>query len=215
MGAFEIIFIAINIAVPSWLYFRSSESNDTPKIKWSRFEENMTKIVASGGGFEGCATTDVVQYMKDLCEKSMDKWTDKDSIIIERASVDVVFSCEARADATFVQWRLEPSGDADLKCQAPHSGDGINHTPAFVFDRKGELHSIEFDAENGERQSIKIANCRRKLELTLKRGTKLGKDWIDTMPKLKSDPSDVVTANRVCAEYDVADDWEKLRKAAR
>lgn len=206
-----IIFIALNVAVPSWLYFSSKDAGDTPRIKWAPFEENLTRVVKASGGFDGCPDSDVVQYIRNLCERSQDKFKGNDSVIIERASSDTVFSCEARADATFVQWRVEPSQEADLPCTSRPQKDSLSHEPTFVFDRVGELMAIEFDAQNGERQAVKSVNCAKKLELVSKK-TLSGKGRLAAeLPRLKSDPPDYLMANKICIDYHVAEGWEKLR----
>lgn len=212
MGPVHIIFILINMAIPGWIYFRTTESQDTPHIKWGPWQDNMERIVEVSGGFQNCSRDDVVRYLRDLCEKSMERWTDEDSVIVERASSTIVFSCEVRADATFVQWRLENTEDPDIKCQSGKNQQNIAAGPAFVFDHMGELKAIEFSARNGERQSVNTANCRRKLQLTLTRNVKPDNpEAVDRMPRLKSDPRDYVMANRMCFEYDVASEWEPLR----
>lgn len=213
MGPFHIVFIVINMAIPGWVYYRSSDAKDTPHIKWSPWQDNMERIVGASGGFDGCSKQDVVRYLRQLCEKSMERWTEEDSVIVERASSTIVFSCEVRSDATFVQWRLEPTEDPDIKCQ-PVRGDGsMQAAPAFVFDQKGLLSAIEFSARNGERQTVNAANCRRKLQLTLGRKIRTtSMNEVDRMPRLKSDPRDYVMANRMCFEYDVTAEWDELRE---
>lgn len=192
---------------------RSSDSEDTPRLKWGPWQENMERIVDVSGGFEGCTNEDVVRYVRQLCEKSMEQWTEKDSVILERASSSLLFSCEVRSDATFVQWRLESTEDPDIKCQPGKNHQNIAASPAFVFDRTGALSAIEFSARNGQRQSVNTANCRRKLKLTLNRNIKPSSiEAVDKMPRLKSDPSDFVMANRMCFEYDVTSEWEPLRE---
>lgn len=210
MGPVHIVFILINLAVPSWLYFRSD--HDGPDIAWGQFEDNMEKIVATSGDFGGCSKQEVVAVFRQLCEKSLEQWTDADSVIVERAAPDIVFTCEVRNDASFVQWRIERSDDYDLNCTPSRKIASDNASPAFVFDKKGELSAIEFFARTGERQSVNIANCRRKLKLALSRPPRgTGMELVDRMPRLKSDPRDFRRANRLCYEYDVDDDWSKLR----
>ncbi len=213
MGAVHIVFIVLNLAVPSWLYFRTS--NENPKLNWSKFEDNMERIVASTGDFGTCNKEQIVDLFVDLCERSMDEWTSEDSVIMERAAANIVFTCEVRNDASFVQWRLEPSEQYDLNCHPARKLASESASPAFVFDKQGELTAIEFFARNGDRQSINTKNCRRKLELALKKPAHTGGSNIaDSLPRLKSDPRDHVTANRMCFEYDVAEDWSKLRARA-
>lgn len=199
-------------AVPGWVYMRSSEREDVPRLKWSAFEDNMSKVIEAGGGFEGCATSEVVQRLRELCETSLERWTEKDSVILEMASPSIVFSCEVRSDVTFVQWRLEHSPTGGLKCQPGPRADMIKTEPAFVFGKKGDLESIEFWGRNGKRQAVNTANCRRKLQLTLKRNLATASvSAVDRMPRLKSDPQDYVMANRICFEYDVTSEWSKMR----
>jgi len=213
MGPFHIIFILVNMAIPSWVYMRSADTKDTPRLKWDPWEENMERIVDVSGGFEDCSNADVVRYLRELCEKSMERWTEQDSVILERASSTVLFSCEVRSDATFVQWRLEETEDFDIKCQPGRNRASVGAAPAFVFDQKGALSAIEFSARNGERQSVNAANCRRKLQLTLDRKVRTDTQAVvDKMPRLKSDPIDWVMANRMCFEYDVTSEWEPLRE---
>ncbi len=181
-------------------------------MDWSQFEDNMEKIISASGDFGGCSKAEVVSVFRDLCEKSLEQWTDQDSVIIERAAPDIVFTCEVRNDASFVQWRIEPSDDYDLKCTPSRKIASDNASPAFVFDKKGDLAAIEFFARTGDRQSVNIANCRRKLKLALNRpisGT--GAQVVDRLPRLKSDPRDFRRANRLCFEYDVEEEWTKIR----
>lgn len=213
MTPFHIIFILVNMAIPGWVYFRSADSPDTPRLKWSPWQDSMERIVEVSGGFKDCTNGDVVRYIRQLCEKSMDQWSEKDSVILERASSSILFSCEVRTQFTLVQWRLEQTNDPDIKCQPGKNQENIAASPAFVFDHKGFLTAIEFSARNGERQAVNTANCRRKLQLSLSRNEKpTNLDGVDHMPHLKSDPTDYVMANRMCFEYDVTSEWGTLRQ---
>lgn len=181
-------------------------------MNWNKFEDNMEKIIAASGDFGSCDKKKVVEVFRSLCEKSMEQWSEKDSIIVERAAPDIVFTCEVREDASFVQWRIERSDDYDLDCAPSRKIASDSASPAFVFGKKGDLSAIEFSARTGERQSVNVANCRKKLKLALSRpanGT--GMQMVDRMPRLKSDPKDFRRANRLCYEYDVADEWSKMR----
>lgn len=211
MGPVQIVFIIVNLAVPGWLYFRNGESQG-PDMAWSKFEDNMEKIVAATGDFGPCDKDDVVKIFRDLCQESLDRWTEKDSVIMERAAREIVFTCEVRSDASFIQWRRELSQEYDLKCQPARAIASDQTSPAFVFDKKGGLSAIEFFARDGDRQSVNVANCRRKLKLALDRGTRgSGMQIVDRLVRLKSDPIDVITANRMCYQYDVAEQWSKIR----
>ncbi len=193
---------------------RSSVREDVPRLKWASFEDNMERVIEAGGGFDGCSSSDVVQVLRQLCETSLERWTETDTVILERASNSIVFSCEVRADVTFVQWRMETSSDGDLKCNPGPHLEALRAEPAFVFGKKGDLEAIEFWGRNGKRQSVNTANCRRKLQLTLSRKVKTDSmSSVDHMPRLKSDPQDHVMANRICFEYDVTSEWSGLRES--
>lgn len=214
MGIIPIAFILINLAVPGWLYFRTGEKTEStdPQMNWSHFQDNMEKIVGAAGDFGPCDKKQIVRVFRDLCERSMDAWTEKDSVIIERAARDIVFTCEVRNDVSFVQWRYEASDQYDLNCEPARKIASDTAAPAFVFNHKGDLSAIEFFARSGERQSVNVANCRRKLKLALSRpASGSGMTIVDRMPRLKSDPRDFVMANRVCYEYDISKDWSKIR----
>jgi hypothetical protein len=190
------------MAIPGWVYLRSSESADTPYLKWGAWEENMDKVLEASGGFDSCTNQELISYLRQLCEKSLERWTEKDSVVVERASDSVVLSCEVRSDVTFVQWRLESSSEGDIKCQPGTHKTAMQAEPAFVFNKKGELAAIEFWARNRERQSVNTANCRRKLKLAEDRKLKTDSmEAVDKLPHLKSDPKDYVMANRICFEY--------------
>ncbi len=213
MGPVQIVFILINLSIPAWLYFRSSDAGTNPRISWSRFESNMEKIIEASGGFAPCSTDDVVEYLRDLCEKSMERWSPEETTVVERAAAEVIFSCEVRLDATFVQFQLENSTeDFDLKCGLPASYKHLYPTPAFVFDRKGDWVAIEFYARNRQRQSVPMANCHRKLQLALaraERGQRI------RFMRLKGDPPDWAMANRMCFEYGTDEGWKKIRSLVK
>jgi hypothetical protein len=202
------------MALPGWIYLRSSQRDDTPLLKWSAWEDSMEKIVEGSGGFSDCSNGDVVRYLRQLCEGSLERWSKDDSVVLERASNSVVFSCEVRSDVTFVQWRLENSSDGDIKCRPGPHKQAMEAEPAFVFDKKGELNAIEFWGRNRERQSVNAANCRRKAELTVSRNVKTeSMEAVDRLPRLKSDPQDWVMANRMCFQYDVNSAWNEMRES--
>ncbi|MGE4132197.1 MAG: hypothetical protein AB7F86_11205 [Bdellovibrionales bacterium] len=204
MGVVQIVFVLVNLAVPGWLYFRSSDNPNKPHIQWGAFENHLESIVKSSGGFAPCDDDQVVVYIRQLCETSMDRWTDLDSVIVERAAPHVVFSCEVRLGETYVQWRLEDTPDPDIQCGVENRIASVEPSPAFVFSREGELTDIEFSSRQGDRQTVPVKNCRRKLQLALKRRSK-------RLLRLKSDPMDFSTANSMCYNYDVADGWDRLR----
>ncbi len=191
---------------------KSADTSDSPEMKWNVWQDNLEKVLDASGGFRNCSDSEVIRIFRELCEKSMAQRMDHDTTMIEQASSSVVFSCEAFEEVTFVQWRLEQSEDGNLNCQPGKHREALEAAPSFVFSKTGALVSIEFSARNGERQMVNLANCRRKVELTVKRNIQTpDMASIDKLPRLKSDPSDYVMANRMCFEYDITAEWDHVR----
>ncbi len=173
----------------------------------------MARIVASDGGFPDCSTLDLVDIFRDLCDLSKAKLTESGTVVMERASKEVVFSCEAGSDFIRTSWRLEESEKADLKCRDP-SGDIIPHAPAFLFDLKGRLRSIEFSATSGKRESIGMRSCREKLKVakSLNPAPATLDEFFQALGRTPGDPEDYLTANFICFVFDLSPIWHSWRE---
>ena len=156
MGVFQIGFLLLNLTVPYFIW--SNSTKKVPSTNSAVWEKSMARIVASDGGFPDCSVLQLVDIFRDLCDNSRAKFSENTTVVMERASKEVVFACEAGKDFIRASWRLEDSERADLKCRDP-SGDIIPHAPAFLFDLDGRLRAIEFSATSGKRESIRMRSC--------------------------------------------------------
>src|SRR5688572_21463106 len=98
MGAAQIIFILINIAVPYWMWTSSSRSDKNSPIKWGAWEKTMSRILDASGGFS-CPTREVLTDIRALCERSQDGMSGKKTEIFEQLISDTLFSCEVKPDS--------------------------------------------------------------------------------------------------------------------
>lgn len=211
MGVFQIGFLLLNLTVPYFIWSNSTKKvTSTDSAVW---EKSMARIVASDGGFPGCSVLQLVEIFRDLCDNSRAKLSQNTTVVMERASKEVVFACEAGKDFIRTSWRLEDSEKADLKCRDP-SGDIIPHAPAFLFDLDGRLRAIEFSAASGERESIRMRSCREKLKIAkgLNPAPATMDDFFQALGRSPGDPKDYLTANFICFVFDLSPLWHTWRE---
>jgi len=154
-----------------------------------------------------------VDYITELCEQSRREYSEKKTMTFERASDEVVFSCEVQKSSVQVAWRPESSEQNDLGCKI-NVEQHVDYAPKFSINLNGKLQSIEFNNSEGQRQRTSVLNCRLKLKnlLLARKRPSTEDDFLMELGQSKSDPNDYLTANRICLIYDVAPAWGVWRK---
>jgi hypothetical protein len=184
-------------------------------MDWAKWEVSMTRVLESNGSFS-CGVNQVLKDVTDLCKKSEDEWSMNKTAVFEQAFNDTIVSCEVRQDGVVVILRTETQEAADLSCSAGDSGSVIQYQPALLFALTGALSTITFTPEGGgETQTVSASNCRRKLKRILKSKPDSLDDLAAKMGQDANDPSDLNTANRLCAVYDTHSAWKPLRRQLR
>jgi len=206
MGPFQIAFIAMNLILPAWLYIRS----DTLGVKWETWEQSMTRLINASGG-ANCPTEDIVSKIEDLCKKSGRKASKQEAVIMEQDIGASTYSCEWRRETMSVKISRAAEKDVKDECVLKDSRSTLTVQPAFVFNPKGFVSSISFDGADGERQTIAISSCRRKLK-RLKGEASSSEELEATMPAAPNDPPDYRIANRMCWVFDAASGWKAIRQ---
>lgn len=212
---FQIAFILINLAVPTWLWMRKGTDKIPPtEVHWEVFANNLERVVANGGGFAPCEDRKAMLYFKQMCEASKDKLEGGDSWIIERVGPDTVFSCEVSAKYLRMTWVLDSGEDHDLSCGNQNRTQLTQLAPTFEFTFKGLLRRIEFNSANGSRESVMIKSCRQKLKAAqmMKALPSNDEEFVRALGQSSGDPSDVLRANRLCFTYDIAAGWKPFRE---
>jgi hypothetical protein len=211
MGVFQVIFVAINLYVPYWVW--SNSSREKSKVEWTTLEKNVARLIESDEGFPPCETLQVVDIFHELCETSMGKLKDTQSTRVERASKQVVFHCEFRKNEINIGWRLESSNDAKLECGEP-GGDVIAFTPSFNFTHTGRMKSIAFIGQGSQVQAIPYRNCRAKASrlATLRPSPRDLDDFLSSVGKTEGDPPDYLRANLLCLTFDSSKLWKPWRQ---
>lgn len=210
MGVFQIIFIVVNLGVPIW--FWSKTSNQAPSAEWEVWNRNIIRLIDSDGGFPGCTTLNVAGILRDLCETSQSKFKNDHSVVTERASVQVMFTCEFKKTAISTSWRLEDNKNAELSCLDP-GGDIVSLAPGFTFALSGLMRSMEFTAKDETRQSIPVRNCRTKAQAAknMKPPPTLD-EFFAQLGRMPGDPPDFLTANFMCFVFDLSPLWRPWRE---
>ncbi|MGZ3723932.1 MAG: hypothetical protein ACXVA9_13405 [Bdellovibrionales bacterium] len=211
MGIFQILFIAINVAFPVYLWTRTS--TEKSKTDWVAFERNLSRVVESDEGFPGCSTFDVVDIFHQLCESSFQKSKKGPSLIMEKTSSQLVFSCRYNKDTITVAWRLEDGRPVEMGCNDP-GGVVVGHGPGFNFTPQGRIKSIEFFNEDNEREQVPYRNCRVKAE-RIKSITKPPErlvEFLQLLGKAPGDPPDFYHANMMCFTFDSSPLWKPWRE---
>ena len=113
MGAFQIIFVAINLALPYWLWTRSTSTS--PPVKWEAFEGQLGRVLDASGGFE-CETGEIVALIKDLCERSGKRLGESESVAFELPAANILYSCEMTQRSVSVTLLPYFPGDAESPC---------------------------------------------------------------------------------------------------
>jgi hypothetical protein len=206
MGPFQIAFVAINLMLPAWLYFRS----DSMGVKWDAFDKTMARLIDASGG-ANCDTDDIVDKVNEICLKSGRKSTKNDTVVLERDIGAMTYSCEWRRESIAVKLTHAVEADRKPECVLKDPFSVYNSQPGFVFTPKGFVNSISFDSSSGERQVIPVSNCRRKLK-ALKGNYPTMESLEAAMPDAPNDPPDRKTANRMCWVFDAAPGWAAFRR---
>jgi hypothetical protein len=210
MGIFEILFVAMNVALPAWLWTRSTV--DKSHTDWPVWEKNVARIIESDEGFPPCPTLKVVDILRDLCLKSQDRFKAAQPALTEGASKSVVFSCEYHQDGITVGWRLENTS-GNLECGDP-GGSLIEHSPTFDFNSDGRMKSIGFWGQDNSRQSVPYRNCRTKAATvkTIRQPPRELNGFLERIGHTAKDPADYMTANLFCLTYDSSALWKPWRQ---
>ncbi len=211
MGIFQILFIAINVAFPVYLWTRTS--TEKSKTDWIAFDRNLSRVVESDEGFPGCSTFDVVEIYHQLCEDSFKKSKDGQSLLAEKIGPTLVFSCLYHKDTITVAWRLEEGRKAEVECKDP-GGVVVGHGPGFNFNVEGKLKSIEFFNEDNERELVPYRNCRIKAARvkTLNSSPPRLVEFLQWIGKTPGDPPDFYHANMMCFTFDSSPIWKPWRE---
>jgi hypothetical protein len=212
MIIFQVAFVLVNLTVPYLLWSRKTEST-LPQVEPRTIEKTVFNLVESAGGFPPCSSQDVVDYITDLCEQSRREYSEKNTVTFERASDEVVFACEVQKSRVQISWRPEASEKNDLACKI-NIEQHVDYAPKFSINLLGKLQAIEFNTSEGQRQRTPVLNCRLKLKSLLQahKTPPTEDDFLLELGRTANDPSDHVTANRVCLIYDVAPAWTAWRK---
>lgn len=212
MIVLEVAFVLVNLAVPYWIW-TSKSHNNVPAVEREAFRKNLFEITEVLGGFPPCDSSDVVETIDDLCNKSRAKLNDNQSVAFERAAAEVVFRCLVKKDSVLVQWAPQPQSDHDMNCGTDH-GDVISLTPSFVFNMKGQIRRLEYSTPGGQRQAAPMINCRNKLKglQALKYPPDRFQDLIQKIGQLPNDASDWQLENRMCMTLDPNRGWDPWRK---
>jgi hypothetical protein len=212
MGVFEILFVAMTIALPTWLWTRAS--TEKAKTDWTVWEKNFARIVESDQGFPGCPTLNVIDTYRDLCQASQQREAEGHPIAVERASPKVVFTCLFAKKNINVAWRLENSSSGTtLDCGDP-GGHIMELGPGFNFNLDGRIKSFEFWSQDNDRESIPYRNCRikagRAKSITPPPPTL--RDFLQKLGRIDKDPGDFLDANLMCLVFDSSPQWKPWRE---
>lgn len=206
MGVFQIAFVAINLMLPAWLYFRS----DSNGVKWDQFDKTMTRLIDASGG-ANCPTGEIVDKVHELCVKSSRKASKNETVVLERDIGALTFSCEWRRESMTVKWSHAAEADRRPECVLKDSFQALGAQPAFIFTPKGFVNSISFDGPSGDRQVIPVTSCRRKLKQL--KGDYASVDAFEAaIPDAPNDPPERKIANRLCWVFDSAKGWAAFRR---
>lgn len=209
MGPLHIALIAVNIIVPILIWKNNAHENNQP-IEFKKFEDTLTRVVSTNGG-SSCATSEIVKDISKLCTKSDDQWKETATAVIEQVEGDFMVSCEVRDDGMVVQIaKVQPSNEP--ACLIKDAGDLLSRQPAFLFEHKGTLHSISYDASSGEREFVMIPNCRKKLKRAKKIKSHSLQDFEDQIGGDDGDPADLPLAIHMCVVFDPALGWNFWRR---
>jgi hypothetical protein len=211
MGVFQILFIAINLAFPVYLWTRTS--TEKSKTDWMTFDRNLTRVVESDEGFPGCSTLDVIDIYHQLCEASFQNITKGPMLPVERAGKDLVFSCLYTKDNIAVSWRLEEGRKPEMDCKEP-GGQVVGHGPGFNFNSQGKLKSIDFFNQDNERERVPYRNCRVKagrIKAITSAPPTVG-EFLMQLGSAPGDPPDYYHANMMCYTFDSSPLWKPWRQ---
>lgn len=213
MGVFQIIFIALTVAVPSWLYTRTDHDKRS-EIDWTTLEKNLARLIESDEGFPDCSTLEVVDVIHNLCDHSRRNFHEGNPMPVEQASKQVVFSCFVQKDLIQVGWHLEENPDSQLACREP-GGEVIRLAPEFIFNNKGRMSSIEFSNGEKTRESVPYRNCRVKASVAkamdISSTQELGA-FLQALGQTPGDPFDYASANLICLTFDSSPLWNPWRE---
>ncbi len=210
MGIFQILFVAVNLAVPYYLWSGSSKSE--VKVNWINWERNLGRLIDGEGGFAPCGTQEIVLLYRELCELSQKKTDEHTPTVIERAGQKVVFSCEIQKNTMVMHWYANSDPSLDLECELP-GGEGVDRAAGFALTDKGRMKSLDFFSGDGQMQSVSLQNCRKKaLRARSLASVPLSRaEFLSTLGKDPADPSDFTMANHMCLLFDPSPLWETWR----
>ena len=213
MGVFQIVFLALNLAVPYWLWTRTSSETAGGGVDWTMLEKNLARLIESDEGFPNCSTLEVVDVIHKLCERSHKNFHDGNPSSIERASKQVVFSCYVTKGSIKIGWHLEDNPDSELECREP-GGDVIPLGPEFTFNEKGRMRSIEFSTALKTRQTVPYRNCRAKATKVQTLDSAPADIWafLREIGRTPGDPEDFISANLICLTFDSSPLWKPWRE---
>lgn len=208
MGPFQIAFIAVNLILPTWLYFRT---DTTSKVEWKILEKNIGRLIDSGGG-ANCETDKISDKVIELCKKAVRKQDNSEIIVFEQDIGDHTYACEARQNSISLTIHRAEVADPDRACILNDPHNTIAQSPGFVFTMKGFVNSMSFMGDDGDRQTVGVKSCRRKLKAAKSLNYSNAQELEAALPISPNDPSDVKLANRFCWVYDAAPAWAEVRQ---
>jgi hypothetical protein len=215
MGVFQIIFIAVNLSIPYWLWSRSSREPEQPKIKWEALGANLHRILESSGGYT-CAPSKVVDRVRELCEQSEEKLTDKTTLAFEQIISNMLYRCEVKKSSVAITITplVGENGDEEMddECTAFDSYQTLAMNPEFLFTYSGFVNRMSFSSGPTTRQMVLISNCRKKLKVARSIAAADQSEFVERLGQLPNDPSDFHSANRLCLIYDSAPGWMEVRQ---
>lgn len=216
MGAFQIIFVLVNIAIPVWLLM--DHRKEGLDIEWGVLAGNIERMISDHSEMRGCSPREVSEHILSICQNSYGKMEKKRSFVENGVASEAQFACRVSDRAIAVHWRPKQFTDEDIKCQMVNS-DALRANPEFTFDLKGRYSNIYFTNSTGEREFISVRNCRLKLRDLMKsevaKKTFSEENLLQMMPAQVRDPSDALTANQMCLHYDPDDQWDPFRTQIR
>ena len=211
MNIFQILFVAVNIAIPYWLWTGTSKAE--ADMDWVTWERNVGRLVDGEGGFEPCGTNKVVTLLRDLCETSKQKMHGKSATVVEQAGQKMVFACEVGATDIIIHWFANSDPKLDLDCEIP-TEQGVSQATGFSLTKRGRMKSLEFLSKTNQPASVTLQNCRKKVTRakTLPTPPPTVAEFLSALGPLAHDPKDYISANYMCLLFDPSPLWQEYRE---
>jgi len=209
VGVLHIAFVAINLVVPYWIWTKVS-SGPPVKVEWPAAEKTMARLLEASGGLN-CPTQEVVKHWRALCDKSLQEYSEKDTVIYRQQLGNQMYSCEVRKDSLQIKIVPEEPASENEPCLAYDSRQTLNLSPAFVLTLAGSVNSMSFVGLDGERHSFSVRNCRRKLKRA-PASVSSHEMLEDLLGQDAKDPAEFRIVNRLCWVYDAAPGWNRFRQ---